>query len=389
MPPQIKNLKKVAQRLKEAIRLKERIILFGDSDPDGIGSVVILKEAISSAGWKIDKILFSDRYSSAPGLTLKVLERVKPDRPALFILLDCGISNFQEIEKAQELGFEVIVIDHHEPGFELPKASLIINPKQPGDKYPFKMLATAGLVLKLAKELLGKKISPGLLQSFKEIAALATISDMMPQEADNLFIIQEGIMSLKDTLRPGLRALIKTAGLQEIQDPWQLASKLSALLGAGNFIDDFTHETYLLLIEDQEDKAIQLAQKLCHNYQNKKETIEKITKEVLEKIKNAYESLEIVFEGSPDWKLNFLGPVASNILKELEKPVFLYQQGKEITRGSIRVPCEYNAILALEHCKNFLEVFGGHPQAAGFTIATKNLESFKNCLIQYFKSQKK
>ena len=175
----IKNLTKAANRIKKAILQKERIILYGDADLDGITSVLIAEEAIKSLGGNIVARYFPEREKEGYGVTPKGLEYLKEHAPALLVTFDLGISNFKEIPMAKKLGFSVIVVDHHKVLDKLPKADIIVDPKQPGDKYPFKEFAACGLSLQLAKELLGKKMSDALYQSMVELAAMGTIADMM------------------------------------------------------------------------------------------------------------------------------------------------------------------------------------------------------------------
>ena len=183
---EIKNLKKVANRIKKAIKLKEKIILYGDADLDGIASVIVLEETIKNLGGKIQAVYFPDREIEGYGINETALNYLKKFSPALFIALDLGIGNFKEIESAKKFGFEVIIIDHHKVlGNKIPKASLVVDPKQKQDKYPFKGLATAGIAFRLSKLLLGDVFSENLKNSFLELVALATIADMMPQENEN------------------------------------------------------------------------------------------------------------------------------------------------------------------------------------------------------------
>ena len=135
---EIKNLKRAAGRIKRAIKNKEKIILYGDADLDGAASVIILKESIKNLGGKVARVYFPDREKEGYGLNQKALNLLKKEAPALLILLDCGISNFKEIKLAKKLSLKVIIIDHHEVLEKLPEAEIIIDPKQPGDKYSFK-----------------------------------------------------------------------------------------------------------------------------------------------------------------------------------------------------------------------------------------------------------
>jgi len=194
---QIKNLKKVSKRIKKAVENKEKIILFGDVDMDGVSSVIILKETLMNLGAEGIICYFPDRNKDGYGINKKALERISEYGKALLIVMDCGITNFDEIKLAKKFGFEVIIIDHHQIlGGKLPQASIIIDPLQKGDKYPFKKLATVGIAYKLSQEILGEKLSKALNNNFLELVALATIADMMPREEDNQEFIIKGLASL-------------------------------------------------------------------------------------------------------------------------------------------------------------------------------------------------
>jgi len=296
---EIKNLKKAAARIKKAIKSNEDIILYGDADMDGISSVIILKEAIENLGGKVRAVYFPDREKEGYGLNKKALADLKKYSPALLISLDCGIGNFEEVETAKEMGFEVIIIDHHEILGRIPNASIVVDPKQPGDKYPFKQLAAAGLAFKLSEHLLGFPIA------FK---------------------------------------LLTCSSINE-------AKELAAMLFK---------------------KSVQ-----------KKEKIKEIISFLEEKISG--DSQPIVFEGSSDWQLILLGTAASVISQKYQKPVFLYKKREKESVGSIRAPKGVNVVEAMKHCSKILITYGGHPQAAGFRVKNKNLNKFKECLIEYFK----
>ena len=197
MAIEIKNLKKVAQRILKAIKNKEKIVLYGDADLDGVAAVIVLADTIKNLGGKITAIYFPDRELEGYGITEKGLNYLKKlSKKALLISLDCGIGNFKEVVMAKKLGLEVIIIDHHQILDELPEASIIVDPKQKGDKYPFKELAAAGVVFKLSELLLKNIMTENLRKNFLELTALATIADMMPREEENKVFIEEGLKSL-------------------------------------------------------------------------------------------------------------------------------------------------------------------------------------------------
>ena len=378
---EIKNLKKAAARITKAIKNQERIILYGDADMDGIGSTIILKEAIKNLGGKIAALYFPDRELEGYGLNEDALNYLKKQAPALLILLDCGISNLDEVKIAKNLGFEVMIVDHHQPLKKLPKASIIVNPKQKGDKYPFKEFAAAGVVFRLIERLLDGKITTSLRNNFLELVALATIADMMPQTNDNLEIVGEGLRSLKNTSRPALQAFWEIDPV--IKDNTnQFAQKIIVACNAGNG-KKHSNEAYLLLTEksvkEAESMAKHLLDKAYDRHLQIKEIVEEIERKVLRKTGDT-----IIFEGEDWWPVLMLGPAASKIVRAYKKPVFLHNQKNGICQGAVRTPKGVDGVKAMMKCSKTLETYGGHAQAAGFRIKEKDLEKFRSCLIDYF-----
>lgn len=382
MKPKIKNLDKTAKRILKAIKDKEKIILYGDGDADGISSVIILKETIKNLGGKVSIVYFPDRETENHGLNEKALEFLKAEAPGLIFLLDCGISNFQEIEKAKKMGFEVIIIDHHEILGKVPKASIIVNPKQKGDPYPFKAFAAAGLVYKLSEVLLKDKACLNLKESFLELAALATLSDMMPKIDDNKIFIEQGLRSLPNTFRPGLQALFEIEPATQMVDINQKIFTIISYLNAGK-TKNHLNESYLLLSTVQKKSARNLAEKLKERKLINRQRIEEMTAEIKKMLTSKINPI-VIFEGSALGSINLLGPVASRICQVYKRPTFIYQKGKEQSVGSVRMPDGLDGVKAMGSCSQYLKGYGGHPLAAGFTVLNENLEKFEKCLSQYF-----
>ncbi len=379
---EIKNFKKAAGRIKQAVKKKERIILYGDSDLDGVASVIILKETIKNLGGEVDAVYFPDRESEGYGLNKSALKVLKPKAPALLITLDLGISNIKEVLLANKLGFEVMIIDHHQPLEEIPQASIIVNPKQPGDKYPFKEFANAGLVYKFAQLLLGKKMSASLNNDFLELTALATISDMMIETDENEVFIEKGLKILRYTFRPALRILWDISSINSVSDR-QIAQNMIGVLNAGKTVDHL-NEAYSFLISCSLEEAKEQAEELRAKNWEKKLRIKEITAEVEEAIVESKEP--IVFEGGSDWHLILIGSVASRICDRYEKPTFIFKKGEKESPGTVRMPKGINAVEAMASCKHLLKTFGGHPPAAGFRVKNENIAAFKEGLIEYFKN---
>lgn len=373
----IKNLENAAERIKKAVVNNERIILYGDSDLDGISSVVILEEAIKSLGGKIDSAFFPDRERDGYGINLKALEMLKEKSPALFITLDLGISNIKEVAIANEMGFEVLIVDHHETLVGTPDASIIVDPKQESDNYYFKGLANVGITYNLCLEILGKNISQNLKNSFLELTALGTIADMVPQVEQNAQIIEEGLRSLKSTFRPALRAFFDILGLDA--PILKIISSLNAAESVG-----FENESYKLLTSSNLTECKELVQKLINKNQDKQEQIKNIVLEIERRILQKPEG-HIIFEGDPAWRLTLAGAVASILCNKYQKPTFIFKKGDKESCGSVRNPSGTNSVEAMKTCADFLITYGGHAQASGFRVGNKDLEKFEKNLNDFFR----
>ncbi|MEK7503556.1 MAG: DHH family phosphoesterase [Patescibacteria group bacterium] len=379
---EIKNIKKAAERIKKAIKKKERIILYGDADMDGISSTIVLEEAIKALGGKIAAIYFPDREVEGYGLNEDALRFLKKHLPALLILLDCGISNIDEMKIAKKMGFEVIIVDHHKTLQKMPQASIIVNPKQKGDKYPFKEFAAAGVVLKLVDALLAEKMTPDLRNNFLELVTLATIADMMPQTDDNSEIVKDGLRSLKHTLRPALQAFLEIDPVIKA-DVNQFVQKIILACNASNG-KNHSNEAYLLLTAKSVKEAEKMAKHLLDKAYDRRLQIKEIVEGIENKISHQPNE-KIIFEGEDWWPVLMLGPAASRLVRTYPKPVFLYNQKNGVCQGAVRTPKGMDGVKAMMKCSKMLETYGGHAQAAGFRIKERDLGKFKSCLIDYFK----
>lgn len=389
MANKIKNIEKVADRIKEAVQKKERIILYGDSDLDGISSVVILEEAIKNLGGHVDCAFFPDREKDGYGINSRALSKLKDKTPALFITLDLGIGNLEEVDKANKMGFEVVIVDHHETLFGIPNASIVVDPKQETDSYPFKGLANVGIAFNLCTELLGKNFSKNLRNSFLELAALGTIADMVPQVEQNQEIIEEGLRSLKNTFRPALRAFLDILGDGKVFE--ESLPKIISALNAAESVN-FENESYALLTSSDKAKCSEMAQMLLAKNKYKQTQVKNITQEVERRVSKKDlkgDPGQIIFEGDPSWKLTLAGSVASTICNKYGKPAFIFKKMDKESCGSVRNPKGTNSVDAMKSCDNFLITYGGHANASGFRIKNEHLDKFEKCLNDFFKESGK
>lgn len=387
----IKNLEEAAKRIKLAVKNDEDIILYGDSDCDGVTSVVILQEAIKSLGGSVSRVFFPDREEDGYGINaraLKVMEEFAPKvtkKTTLFITLDLGITNNKEIDIANKIGFEVIIIDHHEVLDKPPNAKVVVDPQQKDDESEYGYLCNTGLTFKLCEEILGNSLSQNLRKSFLELTALATIADMVPQIKDNKMFIEEGLRSLKNTFRPALRAFLDILGEGEVAAGGYF-KVISSLNTAES--QNFKNESYELLTNASEKRCRELAEDLIARTQQKQQRIKDIVSEVERRISKNPGEL-IIFEGDPAWRLTLAGSVASIIAQKYEKPTFIFKKGEKEACGSVRsLKDGQNSVDAMRSCSGLLMTYGGHPKASGFRLKNENLEKFKECLINHFKNKK-
>jgi single-stranded-DNA-specific exonuclease len=376
---EIKNLKKAAERILQAIKKKEKIILYGDADLDGVSSVIILEETIKNLGGKVSALYFPDREIEGYGISKTGLDFFKKEAPALLIAVDCGIGNFREVKLANKLGFEVIIIDHHEVLDVLPEADIIVDPKQKGDKYPFKNLASAGIIFKLSETLLKKRMTNNLRRTFLELVALGTIADMMPRQSENKIFIEEGLHSLENSWRPGIKAFLETDPFKSYQNLNQKLSKIISILNIRD-VKMRLPASFRLLTTSSFEEAKKIIGELLEKSKIRKEIIEKMTEEIEKRI--AKKTEPIIFEGDSTFELTLISSVASIICQKYQKPTFLYKKMVDESQGTVRVPTGINSVALMKKCSKYPLTFGGHPQASGFRIKNEDLEKFKKCLIK-------
>lgn len=377
---EVKNLKKVAKRIKKAVKKKEKIILFADGDLDGTTSLIVVEEAIQNLSGEIFLKYFPDREKEGYSLNEKALEHLKEHAPGLLIILDAGIANFEELRKTKEFGFENIVIDHHEVLGKVPSDGLIVDPKQKGDDYPFKKFATCTLAFLLAKEML-PKMSEELEKSFMELAGLAVIADMMPEEDLNELVVKSTVQTIFSSFRVGFRALLKEIKKEE-DSPRKFLSNLVGILNITE-IENHLTQAYLLLSSKDLTGARELTRKLVLEAEQRRKEIRERADEISSTVK---EEDAIVFEGMESLSQVLTGAIASRVCNKVKKPCFIFKLDSGKSRGSVRMPKGMDAVQALGSCSHLLLMYGGHPPAAGFSLKNENIDELKKCLEEYFKN---
>jgi single-stranded-DNA-specific exonuclease len=381
----IKDVDVAVSRIREAVKNDEKIVIYGDADVDGVSSVIIMEEAIKAIGGKIERSYFPNYEKQRHGVNEDALNILKPLAPALLITVDLGISNNAEIEIAKEMGFDVIIIDHHDIIDKIPVATAVVDPKRPDDDYGFKFFAAAGLVFRVAEELV-EDMSEELRIDLVSLAAVATITDMMPQEDENLEIINEGLKYLDHNERPGIRVFFESKRLGEGLSSQEVVSRISTLTNVRDIKGDYP-AAYTMLSSKTIDDAEEFLDSLIEKNEIRQNRINEGVYMLEEKLLNN-PTEEIIFEGHESWDSSVLSAIASRISARFMKPTFLYPIGEDEIRGTMRCPKGINGVEALKSCDSLLIMYGGHPPAGGYRVKKENVPKFKECLINHFLSIK-
>lgn len=380
----LRGMEAAARRVATAIEGGEPIAVYGDFDADGVTAVALLMQAISAMGGNIRPYV-PHRTREGYGLNNVAAEQLAADGVRLLLTVDCGISNVAEVAHARSLGLDVIVTDHHTPPDELPDANAIVNPKQPGDEYPFKQLVGVGIAYKLVQALTRLGVTMPLRgRDLLDVVALGTVADMGPLIGENRVLVKAGLESINSSQRPGLRALIAAAGLtQGSVSAEDISYMLAPRLNAAGRLDDAVL-AYQLLLADDFAKAQQLAAEL--NVANRRR--QEMTKAVQETARGHAERLgklanRIVVLDDAGYPAGVVGLVAAKLVEELGRPVLLLERGETTSRGSARSVPGFNIFDALDSCRELFVRFGGHSAAAGFTIANQRLSELEERLQVY------
>lgn len=389
----MKGMEKAVHRIKQALKDKQKIVVFGDYDADGVCGVAVLSETLKFLGADFS-IYIPDRNKEGYGLNNKAIREIVKNKTNLIITVDCGITDFEEIELANKLGVDVVIVDHHEVSQKIPRAVAIVNPRQKNETYPFKELAATGVAFKVVQALLRKyyldKIQyKGWEKWLLDLVAIATVTDVMPMRGENRTLVKYGLVVLAQTKRKGLKELMNLAKIKPKINTKLLATNLDTytlgfiigprLNSAGRI--DHANTAYELLVTDSAREAKKIAQNLNDkNYQRQKMT-DRIIKEI-EKKDKILQKRKIIFEGSKEWPVGIVGLIAGRLADKYYRPTIIFQEIKSISKGSARSIPSFNIIEAISQCRNLLDEFGGHPGAAGFTLSNKNLKNFENKLLK-------
>ncbi len=374
-------------RLLRALERKEQILVYGDYDVDGVTSAALWFHTLSKLRARVQARV-PHRQRDGYDIRLPVVEEAYRQGVSLILTCDCGIQAHAVVERARELGIDVIITDHHEPGEQVPRALAVVNPHLPTSRYPFPDLSGVGVSYRLGEALVrAKGLSPENYRNyFLDLATLGTIADVMPLLEENRIYAWYGLPALPRSKRPGVQALLSVARLPTDRPVTMrmVQFALAPRINAVGRIDDATVALNLLITEDT-DKAKQLAAELERQNQLRRAEQQRILDEALEQAKTRDLQREwVLVLAGEDWHSGVIGIVASKVLERYHRPTVLIALDPELEvgRGSARSIQAYDIFRAIEERRDLFIECGGHTLAAGFSIRTEHIEELREHLNQ-------
>jgi single-stranded-DNA-specific exonuclease len=382
----LRDMDRAVERIRAAIVRGEAIEIHGDYDVDGVTSTVILKKALElagvEAGWHIPHRLH-DGYGMQPAAVEEAARR----GIRLIVSVDNGIRAGAAIVRANELGVDVIVTDHHLPETELPPAVAVINPNRVDCDYPNPNLCGAGVAFKLAHAILMGLGWPAaklvrVVESFLKLVAIATVADIVPLMGENRVIVKHGLDGLRDVRNPGLRALLKAAGFADrVPDAGEVGFRIAPAINASGRMDSAGQAVRMFLTSDAEE-ADEIARELFALNQERQTAERSIVKEIFERcvatpVTDRDAALVLWGEG---WHRGVVGIVASRVVERFHRPVVVLGVENGVAQGSGRSIAAFHLLDALESMRELFTKFGGHAHAAGLTLPESSLDAFRERL---------
>ena len=387
------NMDSAVKRILEAIKKNEKIIVFADCDADGIPGSVVLHDFFTRTGYGNFDVYIPHRYKEKYGLNNEAIKKFKNEGATLLITVDCGISDYKEIEYAQKEGIDVIVTDHHLPPDALPPAYAIVNPNQKGCSYPNPNLCGGGVAFKLAQALVkAGEFNAGPLGWEKwliDVAGISTISDMVPLVGENRAITHFGLKVLRKTNRLGLTRLFRKKGIKqenitEEDVGFTVAPHINAATRMG-----VPYNAFLMLKTRDGIEANEYVEYLHEKNEERKKTVQNLLEDIDEHMENCKDK-EIISIGREEWLPGVLGLAASRVVEKYKKPVCLWgKEGGDTVRGSCRGNGSVNIVHLLKEIEDdFFLNYGGHIHAGGFSVRDEDTKRLEEKFVEAYEKIK-
>lgn len=380
----LKDMDKAAARITRAVDNMEKIAVYGDYDADGVTSTAMLYSYLETRG--ADVIFYiPQREGEGYGMNMGAVEYLKEQGVSLIVTVDNGISSVQEVARANELGIDVVVTDHHRPQEILPDAVAVVDAYRPDDTSPYKHFSGVGIAFKLLMALEdGAGDVEDLLEAYSDLAAIGTIGDIVPLTGENRTLIRAGLERLSQSDRPGVQALLENAGiagkaLTSTNVAFTLVPRINATGRMGA-----PERAVRLLISGYEEEAEVLSEEICADNEERRRVEAEIAEAAFADIEaKGYMKDRVVVVDGENWHHGVIGIVASRVTERCGKPCMIISRGETEAKGSGRSIEGFSLFEAICACGDLLIKFGGHPMAAGITLKPENIETFRKRINQY------
>ena len=380
----LKDMDKAAARITRAVDNMEKIAVYGDYDADGVTSTAMLYSYLETRG--ADVIFYiPQREGEGYGMNIGAVEYLKEQGVSLIVTVDNGISSVQEVARANELGIDVVVTDHHRPQEILPDAVAVVDAYRPDDTSPYKHFSGVGIAFKLLMALEdGAGDVEDLLEAYSDLAAIGTIGDIVPLTGENRTLIRAGLERLSQSDRPGVQALLENAGiagkaLTSTNVAFTLVPRINATGRMGA-----PERAVRLLISGYEEEAEVLSEEICADNEERRRVEAEIAEAAFAVIEaKGYMKDRVVVVDGENWHHGVIGIVASRVTERCGKPCMIISRGETEAKGSGRSIEGFSLFEAICACGDLLIKFGGHPMAAGITLKPENIEAFRKRINQY------
>lgn len=383
------DMEQAVKRLVTAHKKQEKITIYGDYDIDGLTATTILLDAFESFGFQHVDAFIPNRFVEGYGLTVDAVERIAETGAQLIITVDCGSLSKKEIERANKLGVDVIVTDHHNVLEVQPPAVAVINPKRPDHTYPFIDLAGCGVAFKLVQALQTKLsgLDEGQEKWLLDLVALGTVCDVVSLIDENRANVFWGLKVLARTRRPGLKALMAVAGVEPIKvNARSLGFQLGPRMNAAGRLETAQIALDMLTAKDGM-LALEKAQQLNELNATRRIEQDRIFKEAVQQAEKL-EGDPVLVVSAKGWSHGIIGIVAAKLLEKFHKPAFVLEEIGEEAKGSARSYGDFSAADAIRAADDLITKGGGHKAAAGVTLSTKNIDAFRKRVNDFYRDQK-
>lgn len=380
----LKDMDKAAARITRAVDNMEKIAVYGDYDADGVTSTAMLYSYLETRG--ADVIFYiPQREGEGYGMNIGAVEYLKEQGVSLIVTVDNGISSVQEVARANELGIDVVVTDHHRPQEILPDAVAVVDAYRPDDTSPYKHFSGVGIAFKLLMALEdGAGDVEDLLEAYSDLAAIGTIGDIVPLTGENRTLIRAGLEHLSQSDRPGVQALLENAGIAgKVLTSTNVAFTLVPRINATGRMGA-PERAVRLLISGYEEEAEVLSEEICADNEERRRVEAEIAEAAFADIEaKGYMKDRVVVVDGENWHHGVIGIVASRVTERCGKPCMIISRGETEAKGSGRSIEGFSLFEAICACGDLLIKFGGHPMAAGITLKPENIEAFRKRINQY------